>query len=201
MGYAMKQETGRFLSPPQMGAFKGASTQCAGLWSPVPHSVLKRLGGQPFRSAAMVLGVDTGPRTVVLLMQFGRMQFAGVVPVVDTLTQRWLVDAMQQHHLLQWVLQSDRAYRLMRSQYPVPDLESSAGWWVKRQALLSAPLNATPQARSAALREVLDLLRDDPVDLEPARGALQRWAFVCLPTQAAGLKAHQEAQPRPTVEV
>lgn len=178
MAREVKKQTGRFLAPQEMAAFKGASTDSGGLWSPVSETMLQRLQGKVLKSAVLTLGTGSSPRTVVLLLQFGRVQFAGVVPVVDTLSQHWLLDGAQVHHRLQWVVESPTRYRVLSTRTPIPNV-LSPDWQSMRAKLEQAPLGASVQEQTAALDEALGLLQAHPLDLQPGAGALQQWAVVC----------------------
>lgn len=178
MARELKMQTGRFLTPLEMAAFKGASAGSGGLCSPVSETMLQRLDGKVLKAAVLTLGSGSGPRTVVLLLQFGRVQFAGVVPVVDTLSQHWLLDGAQVHHRLQWVVQSPTRYRVLSTRTPIPSL-LSPDWQLMRAKLEQAPLGASVQEQAAALDEALGVLQAHPLDLQPGAGALQQWAVVC----------------------
>ena len=198
MARELKKQTGRFLAPQDMAAFKGASVGSGGLCSPVSETMLRRLDGKVLKSAVLTLGSGSGPRTVVLLLQFGRVQFAGLVPVVDTLTQHWLLDGVEVHHRLQWVVQSPTRYRVLSSRAPIAD-PLSPDWQLMRAKLEQAPLGASAQEQAAALDEALGVLQAYPLDLQPGAGALQQWAVVCRHSLRAaehvaeGLAAAQSA--------
>ena len=178
MAAMQRMETGAVLTAQEMAAFNGAVPGSGGLWSPVSEAVLQKLQGAVLKSAVLMLGSGASPRTVVLLLQARRMQFAGLVPVVDTLTQRWLLDGVQVHHCLQWVVQSPTRHRVLSTRRPIPDLRAPH-WLQLRTELQQAPLGASVQEQAAAVEEALAVLQAHPLDLQPGAGALQRWAVVC----------------------
>lgn len=184
MACAMKLQSGRLLASQEMTAFKGAVAGAGGLWSSVSATLLRRLNARPLKSALLVSGEDAQPRVVVLLLQSGRVQLAGLVPVVDTLSQRWLLNGVEVHRRLQWVVQSSSHHQVLISRAPILD-PNSPEWQQMRALLEEAPLGASEQEQLEALAEAAALLQRYPVDLQPGAGALQQWAVVCRGPESA----------------
>lgn len=178
MACKMTLQNGRLLAPQEMATFKGVVTGAGGLWASVSAKLLRRLTAGPLKSALLVLGEETQTRVVGLLLQSGRVQLAGLVPVVDTLSLRWVLDGVEVHRRLQWVVQSPSHHQVLLSRAPILDLNSSK-WQQMRALLQDAPLGANEQEQLTAVAEAAMLLQRYPLDLQPGAGALKRWAVVC----------------------